>query len=334
MTRRFSPVFICLLLVISHTPANGGIFGSSDGQKEGTALVELRNASESLGDVQFNHPYFITEERLYVIFSSLSYREKGVVKKKARKRIFLNKELREIVPIIVESLSKADPRKIVFVSITSESGFLQDRQNTFSLFVLGKELHVAFSQVRTRKELPPSFKDWKVSGNTPDPTTVKSHGFWELVPGKGQRLKEDNDNWLIIDVENKVFEPVARVKEEEITTSPLIEERLRRLEEKMGLSSAGKEDETAQATPSEPPKKVAPSDTTLTDRMRELKTMLDEELISFTDYEKKKREILQEEPPEGKSIPDILKELKDLKDVGLITEKDFEQWKAKLLEKF
>lgn len=333
-------VLICyllpLLVVFSPCLSNNLVLGSPR-HKKGDVSVELRDVSKSRGEVAFSHPYFIAEDRLRTILTSLRFQEKGALKSKSSKRIFLDRELNELVPRIVESLSKADPHKEVFASTTSEKSLLRDQSTTFCLFMLGRELNVVFSQVRATKEEAPSFKGWKTTQPAQDPTSITGHGLWELVPVGGQSLKEGHKNWLVMDVEDKAFEPVITV-EEKITPSSLIEDRLRRLEERAGLPPTGKGEQggavSEQSVPAELPKKgTSPSEKTLGQKLRELKTLLNEGLISQKDYEKKKLDLLQEEPPQGKSVPDILKELRGLKDEALITEVDYDNWKAKLLEK-
>lgn len=298
--------------------------------------MELKDVSKPQEDVSFNHPYFIDAGRLRAILSSLYFREAGLFKKKTGRRIFLDREIDTLVPLIVESLSKATPHKEVFVTVLSEKTLLRDQSTTCSLFVLGKELNIAFSQMRTTKEESPTFKDWKTP-DTKESLSSQSGGLWELVPGVGQRLNEGYKSWLVIDVEDRAFEPViAAVEKETLTPSSLIEERLRRLEERAGFSSGEAkhaEAKAEQSTPTVSPKKEVSSGKTLGQKLRELKTLLNGELISLKDYEKKKLELLQEEPPQDKSVPDMLKELRGLKDEGLITEGDYEQWKKRLLEK-
>lgn len=334
-------VLICyllpLLVVFSPCLSNNPVSGSPK-HKKADVSVELRDVSKSRGEVAFSHPYFIAEDRLRTILASLRFREKGALKGKSSKRIFLDRELNELVPRIVESLSKADPQKEVFASTTSEKTLLRDQSTTFCLFMLGRELNVVFSQVHVTKEEAPSFKGWKTAPPAQDPTSITGHGLWELVPVGGQNLKEGHKNWLVMDVEDKAFEPVIATAEEKITPSSLIEDRLRRLEERAGLPSTGKGEQggavSEQSAPAELPKKgTSPSDKTLGQKLRELKTLLNEGLISQKDYEKKKLDLLQEEPPQGRSVPDMLKELRGLKDEALITEGDYDNWKAKLLEK-
>ena len=329
------PLLVVFSPCLSNNPVSGG-----PRHKKGDVSVELRDVSKSRGEVAFSHPYFITEDRLRAILASLRFREKGTLKSKSSKRIFLDRELNELVPSIVESLSKADPQKEVFASTTSEKTLLRDQSTAFCLFMLGRELNVVFSQVHLTKEEAPSFKGWKTTPPAQDPTSITGHGLWELVPVGGQNLKEGHKNWLVMDVEDKAFEPVIATAEEKITPSSLIEDRLRRLEERAGLPSTGKGEQggavSEQSAPAELPKtkkETSPSEKTLGQKLRELKTLLDEGLISQKDYEKKKLDLLQEEPPQGKSVPDMLKELRGLKDEALITEGDYDNWKARLLEK-
>jgi hypothetical protein len=333
------PCALLLFLLVLSAFISAPLVPGTPGDKEDNVSVELREASKSLEGISFNHPYFIAEDRVRTILSLLYFREKGMLKKKTRKRIFLDKEVNALAPLIVDSLSKAGTHKEVFISVTSKKGLTQDKISTFCLFVLGKELNLVFSQVHSSKEESPSFKDWKTRPPeaVQDPVSLKGHGFWELVPGIGQYLKEYHKNWLVIEIEHKEFEPVVTAVEREITPSILIEDRLRRIEERVGLSPTGKakpgEAVVEQPGPTEPPRKGPSSEEPLDKRLRELKMLLNEELISKKDYDKKKAEILQEEPPKDKGVPDMIKELGRLRDEGLITEGDYDQWKIRLLEK-
>ncbi len=331
----FFPVLLVFLLIFQDNQASG-----RTRHKESSKIsVELGDAEKSQDDVSFSHPYFIDEGRLRAILSSLYFREKGLLKKRTSKRIFTDRQLDKLAPLVVESLAKATPHKEVFVSMAAEKTLVRDQSSTFSLFVLGKELNVAFSEIRSTHEESPSFKDWKTQ-RAQEPTSTKGSGFWELIPGKGQRLKEGHTNWLIIDIEDKAFEPVVVAEAEKETSTlgdSIIEERLRKLEE-IVLSSKEKEEqettETERPIPATPPgNETSASGKTLGEKLRELKSLLNEELISGRDYEKKKQEILQEAPPKDRTIPDLLKELKGLKDEGLITEDDYENWKRRLLDK-
>ncbi|HCN19631.1 MAG TPA: hypothetical protein DIS73_05025 [Planctomycetia bacterium] len=68
-------------------------------------------------------------------------------------------------------------------------------------------------------------------------------------------------------------------------------------------------------------------------KFRDLKELLDNDLISPEDYQYKKKELLKRESQTKKSIPQRLKDLRSLMDEGLITDKDYEAKKRELLDR-
>lgn len=300
--------------------------------KDNTFSVEIRDVKKLKGikpEKSFSHPYFITEDRLRNILNAIYYQEKGLLKKKDSRRVFGREEIEIVVPPIVEALSKAAPGEDVFVTYSSKRSLLSDLASTFSLFATDKYLNIAFSQVRSTEKGPgPSFKDWK-KGSPEEPTSVSDSSFWELVPGEGQRLKENHKNWLVIEVDNPSFDKKSALVQEEEEPGPSgpLEERLKRIEAQVGLAP-GSTPQEELASKEEPYR-----DKTLTQRLRELKGLLDEELISPEEYEYKKTEILKKDFPKDKTVTERFKELRNLKDEGLITEKDYEKKKKELLGK-
>jgi hypothetical protein len=71
----------------------------------------------------------------------------------------------------------------------------------------------------------------------------------------------------------------------------------------------------------------------LNQKFKDLKELLDDDLISPEEYSYKKKELLKRESKSGGSVPQRLKELRNLLDEGLISDRDYEKKKRELLER-
>jgi len=159
--------------------------------------------------------------------------------------------------------------------------------------------------------------------------------------GEGQKYKEGHRNWLIINLREKAFDvepPAASMPQEGgeydsySRTDPVMEERLKKIEEQIGLTSPDNSVPPVQVQPSTP-SSSGDDDGNMNQKFRDLKELLDNDLISPEDYQYKKKELLKRESQTKKSIPQRLKDLRSLMDEGLITDKDYEAKKRELLDR-
>ncbi|MFQ5956340.1 MAG: hypothetical protein ACE5KK_01045 [Candidatus Brocadiales bacterium] len=342
MRRRFVALVVkavfCTCVYYFVIPACSVLAASNPIYKDGDTYVELRDAKELKGaSPPFSHPYIIQEDKLRKVLSSITYREKGVFVKKGGKKVFSKSEVEALPPLIVDALSKSTANEFLYVYSPRDRALLSNLETVFSAFVTGENLNMAFSRIQARvKKMPGNRKN----SSAREPTSMKGSGFWELSLGEGQSYKEGHRNWLVINLQEKSFdvEPlVSRAEEKEEydfynnRTNPIIEDRLRRIEEQIGLgASTGSSPEIRTPAPREP--EPAEQDN-LSQKFRDLKELLDNDLISPEDYKYKKAELLKRESKTRKSIPQRLKDLRDLMDEALITEKDYEKKKRELLDR-
>ncbi len=333
-TALFTFISFCTLFACSIQAASNPIF------KDGDTYVELRDARDLKGaSPPFSHPYIVQADKLKIVLSSISYKTKGVLGKKRGRKVFSKAEVETLAPLIADALSKSTASEYLYVHSVQDRALLSDLETTFGAFVTGEDLNMAFSRVKSRTRSMPGRSNRKNRQSFEDPTSIKSSGFWDLLPGEGQSYKGDHRNWLVINLQEKTFEkkPLVSLAEEETEyerrsrTNPIIEERLRRIEEQIGLLS------TSGSNPKiHTPVQKGPNPTegeNLSKKFRDLKELLDNDLISPEDYKYKKAELLKRESQTGKSIPQRLKELRNLMDEGLITERDYEKKKRELLDR-
>lgn len=341
MMRPFVVAVISVILcaaAYSVFPADSLRAESNPVYKDGDTYVELKDAEDLKGaSGPFSHPYIIDAERLKKVLSSISFREKGVLSAKGGGKVFTKTETEKLASLISDALSKSTADEYLYVYSPRGRPLLNDLETAFSLFVVDEEMNIAFSRVQSRLENVPGSNRSKTPSK--DPTSMKDGGFWELAVGEGQQYKEGHRNWLIINLREKTFDaepPAASMPLDEgvydsySRTDPVVEERLKKLEEQIGLASPNNSAPPVQPQPSTPP---SSDDDSMNQKFRDLKELLDNDLISPEDYQYKKKELLKRESQTKKSIPQRLKDLRGLMDEGLITDKEYEAKKRELLDR-
>lgn len=343
MIRPFVVAVISVTLcaaVYSILPADSLRAESNPIYKDGDTYVELKDAEDLKGaSGPFSHPYIIDVEKLKKVLSSISFREKGVLSTKGGGKVFTKTETERLASLISDALSKSTADEYLYVYSPRGRPLLNDLETVFSLFVIDEDMNIAFSRVQARIENVPGSNRSKTPSK--DPTSMKDGGFWELAVGDGQKYKEGHRNWLIINLREKAFDvkpPAASMPQEEgeydsySRTDPVMEERLKKIEEQIGLTSPDNSAPPVQVQPSTP-SSSGDDDGNMNQKFRDLKELLDNDLISPEDYQYKKKELLKRESQTKKSIPQRLKDLRSLMDEGLITDKDYEAKKRELLDR-
>jgi hypothetical protein len=146
------------------------------------------------------------------------------------------------------------------------------------MFVSDNELHIVFSTIKSKK----SYTDARAAdrrGNMnklKDPLDVKRSSFWELIPTGGQRLAQGRQNWLIVDLTSDLFGVAGSV---DLNTDSI--------SAGSGAMAIKKKVATDKRFAEEKKKYQ-----NFRGKLRELKDLRDEGLISEEDYDEKKRKFL------------------------------------------
>ncbi len=250
-------------------------------QEQGMS-VELREELDENDVVikkDFSHPFYFTNEGLHNVLSSIYFRKRGLVTGKGRKKLFREEELQQIVPPIMNAFAMATDSQDILVLSSSNKILLTDNQSYFSMFIKDEELNIVFSSIQSKK----SYNDSKAfagrdSNKLKDPLEARGSSFWSIIPMGGQRLLKGRKNWLIIDLRNDMFGVAGDVKIETGETTPLRK-----------ISSTGTKLATDERLVEEKKKYQG-----VREKLRGLKDLKDEGLISEEDYEVKKKELLGE----------------------------------------
>jgi len=288
--------FICLLLLLSlvtgcysynkKTPRKSNIVGAT--VNDHSTSVEIREELDENGNVikkNYNHPYYFTAGGLTNILSSIFYTQKNLMLgTKGKQRLYQKAELQVIIPPILSAFSMANDSQDILVLSTVDKVLLADSQSYFSMFISNNELNIVFSDILNKK----SFRDGKSfrksnKAKFKDPFEVKRSGHWNLIPMEGQRFAPGHQNWLIFDLSSNLFGVAGNGgsgSSNANNNTAHTDNRARTIERKVRTSNNFIEEKQKYSD--------------VRDKLKELKVLSDEGLISDEDYELKKKELLNE----------------------------------------
>jgi hypothetical protein len=250
------------------------------------ASVEIREELDEEGDVikkNYNHPYYFTAGGLANILSSIYYKQKSfVLGSKGKKQLYKHEELQNIIPPIISAFSMANDSQDILVFSTSDKVLLADAQSYFCIFVSNNELNIVFSDILSKKSISDG-RAFRKSNKKKfkDPFEVKRNSSWELIPMEGQRFAPGHRNWLIIDLSSNLYGTAASNSgNTDDGKSSQSDVRAKAIERKVRTNENFIEEKKKYQE--------------VRDKLKELKALNDEGLISDDDYELKKKELLNE----------------------------------------
>ncbi len=281
------PAFGCSLSLSKKIHKKSSIVGATINDQN--TSVEIREELDEQGNVikkNFNHPYYFTGAGLTNILSSIYYKQKSplsMIKGSAgKKKLFRQEDLQVIIPPIISAFSMATDSQDILVFSTSDKVLLSDSQSYFSMFISDNDLNVVFSTIQSKKNLTDG-RAFRKSNKAKfkDPFDVKRSSRWSLVPMGGQQFAPGRQNWLIIDLSSNLF-GVASTDNANISNNindtSIPSDRSRAIERKIRTNKSFIEEKKNYQG--------------VREKLRELKVLNDEGLISEKDYELKKKELL------------------------------------------
>ena len=253
------------------------------------ASVEIREELDEEGDVikkNYNHPYYFTAGGLANILSSIYYKKKSfILGSKGKQQLYKQEELQNIIPPIISAFSMANDSQDVLVFSTSDKVLLADAQSYFCIFLSNNELNIVFSDILNKKSISDG-RAFRKSNKAKfkDPFEVKRNSSWELIPMEGQRFAPGHRNWLIIDVSSNLYGMPANQN-----TSDSAKTGDKSLQSDSRANSIERKVRANDNFIGEKQKYQG-----VREKLKELKVLNDEGLISDEDYELKKKELLNE----------------------------------------
>jgi hypothetical protein len=295
MKQYYLPKFISLLLLLSlvtgcysynkKTTRKSNIVGAT--VNDHNTSVEIREELDEKGDVikkNYNHPYYFTAGGLTNILSSIYYTQKSLMLgTKGKKRLYQKEELQIIIPPILSAFSMANDSQDILVFSTVDKVLLSDAQSYFSMFISNNELNIVFSDIQNKKSINDG-RSFRKSNKSKfkDPFEVKRSSRWNLIPMEGQRFAPGHQNWLIFDLSSNLFGVAGNGNSSNNVDDNSFKAgaRARTIERKVRTSNNFIEEKQKYQD--------------VRDKLKELKVLSSEGLISEKDYELKKKELLNE----------------------------------------
>ena len=295
MKQYYFPKFISLLLLLSlvigcysynkKTPRKSNIVGAT--VNDNNTSVEIREELDEKGDVikkNYNHPYYFTAGGLTNILSSIFYTQKNLMLgTKGKQRLYQKAELQVIIPPILSAFSMANDSQDILVFSTVDKVLLADAQSYFSMFISNNELNIVFSDIQNKKSVNDG-RSFRKSNKSKfkDPFEVKRSGHWNLIPMEGQRFAPGHQNWLILDLSSNLYGVAGGGNNSNNVDDNSLKAgaRARTIERKVRTSNNFVEEKQKYQD--------------VRDKLKELKVLSSEGLISDEDYELKKKELLNE----------------------------------------
>ena len=287
--------FISLLLLLAlatscfsynkKIPRKSNVVGAT--VNDNNTSVEIREELDEKGNVikkNYNHPYYFTAGGLTNILSSIFYTQKSLMLgAKGKKQLYQKAELQIIIPPILSAFSMANDTQDILVFSTVDKVLLSDAQSYFSMFISNNELNIVFSDILNKKSINDG-RSFRKSNKSKfrDPFDVKRSGRWNLIPMEGQRFAPGHQNWLIFDLSSNLFGVAGKGNSSNNVDDNSLKAggRARAIERKVRTSNNFVEEKQKYQD--------------VRDKLKELKVLSDEGLISEKDYELKKKELLNE----------------------------------------
>jgi len=253
--------------------------------------VGIENLKEAEAeDIVPNHPYTFDPKKLADMFLSVRFNKALLFRKDiVDQQVFFDLDTLEkkFIPHIVEAFQQVGPNQVVSISMVQKDPFFiirNDRLNVMRVFVAQDGFHIRF--VKANAKL---IGDYQAHNQFGIQRVDESKGLKTILePQEGQFLSFTTPNEIILDlnydfasqIDKKAAEEDEREKEEK-----------RRNKHSTQRSQSSPESNPAAAPK---PSSLPASNKTPVERLKELKNLKDQGLISPQEYETKKKEILKD----------------------------------------
>ncbi len=228
-------------------------------------FVKLTHANKDEKAGGLKHPYTFTDNQVRTILTSLHFNRNVLLEKNIRDRQLLNeRSIETLIPYFVQAFQKVKSDEVVVVSFFTKNatfGVQDDRLSVFRAYTQEDGLHLKFSKVYAKM-----LGDRTTMGAEKAANEARSFRVsLELQPGQN-RISHDPEE-LVLDL--SYFSPEG-IKEAALK-KVLVEEK------KSVLS-----------------KKVSEKPKTVRERLKELDDLKKDELITEKEYQKKRRDLLDQ----------------------------------------
>ena len=271
--RKAHVLIFCALLIAMVGCSKAGI-KEMDIYKAGQDQVALVWETDKAGVVvpkNFSHPHTFTRGEIEALLSEVTYQEYSFFKWRHDKKVFIESERQKLSAGLVEAFGKADSNHWVRFAVTAKKrdfllptrrltdGYMWVKDGKFVVVLGNLNYEIAEEEDPYYGDPRNRFSLGSLRLTTKDGITAPK------VDAADPMLKREHGNWVELDIN------MLLMRGESIEETPEAEK------------PAVKEPETPEK-----------DNRTLEERLEELKSLLDKGLISEEDYERKKKELLEQ----------------------------------------
>lgn len=289
--KRIAVLIIISVAFFSACTSTEWVQSTVDKQYKYIVTLEQQQKKGIIVQQKYEHPYEIDLADLEKLMGGLTYIEKeGLMNKKKQSPVFQAVEIDRLAPVLADTLAKADAsQRIRFISFNQGKALLfsAPRKTAGVVFVESDgRLNIAFNFINSERQpsettaFYPSYSmvdPLKIrTSDTPISSATYSVELHEFETGKRAPM------WVVVDLET-LTKPIS------ITTVPMA-----KVTEEVPHATSSKTktmDTPVEKTTQGRASKDMPEED-IKNKLKFLKELLDEELISKKDYNAKKMELL------------------------------------------
>jgi len=249
-------------------------------QNKFIVTLEQRQEDEKIIDQKYEHPFKIDLTNLEKLMGDLTYIEKvGLINTEKQNPVFQAVEIERLAPVLADTLAKADnSQRIRFTSFNQGKAliFSVSRETEGVMFIeSGNRLNIAFNFINSELD-PNEVTSYPRNFSRADPLKIKTSDTTIIATAPYAELYtfetgEQLPIWVVTDLD-KLREAASA------SPGPITE-------------AKGKTAQTVDTTrPAQPSVDLLKED--IKNKLKYLKELLDEGLISEKDYNAKKAELL------------------------------------------
>ena len=251
--------------------------------------VQVKKADSGLLEkTKLNHPHLFDSEDLKNILSSIRFSKQIlIIKDIDNAPLFPSETLDELLPHLVEAFRLAEPDQVVFFSyIVQNPKFLirNDHLTFCRAFIVGDELHLEFGKLYAKL-----FGDYQKKNE--QRLVNQARGLRvSLEPTEGQYLDPNDPKTLIVDLKRDYAVIVAEREKRD-------REQIKKVGVKKDEVPLPSESVAATRDHSKNPADTllsSPPQSSVEERLRVLKQLREDELITEKEYKRKKKELLKD----------------------------------------
>ncbi len=261
--------------------------------RDGNSFVKIKELNKRSKAIygELDHPYSFSEHEIINSLSDISFQKKGIFAPGKTEHVFSRADLEQVLaPLLVEGFARVNPTQYLLVYNSLTRSFLKNKHNYFCMFVMNHNLYILFGRIH-QDLTHPYFDEENIVKNGiefENPMDEKKPGLWKLVPSSGQYLKSDQEYILVIPInENKKDPLISKDDKNRYTPNAL----RKKSNDKGNVIDNIEDSKIPVNTDSKTEDSVSYS---LKEQLKLLKSLLNEELISNENYERKKNELLDE----------------------------------------